>query len=99
MAATWTGPSSGGSAWTAKTLTGCTVGQPVILGFTTSVKTAYVEIYITSGCDYGKMPGNQDTKFFLGGSGAMSMTIVPSATSVAFSIWDFESDEQIKIYR
>ena len=108
LVATWTGAAGNNDKWISKSITGCTVGEPVILGFKTTysdsggnpVRAPY---RVTDGCNYARTPGNG---YGLGtysadkGGAACAMTVlIPTKTTISFQFWDFEADEYIYIYR
>ena len=106
LVATWSGSSAGESKWTSKTITGCTVGEPVILGFAVTYNnTGGISFRITAGCDYGYTGGTSGGFSLTSGSnntdaeGVLTTVLIPNASTISMNVYDFESGEYIYIYR
>ena len=107
LVATWTGAAANNDKWVSKSITGCTVGQPVILGFSTPSYNGIADVLfrITAGCDYGRTGGTSSAYSLSSGAhageaeGIMTIVLIPNASTISMNLYDFEDDEIIYIYR
>ena len=109
LAATYT--NLGDNKYVSKTITGCVVGQPVIIGASTTFDADFVIfLKVVSGSLIGTTNGTYyrlGTYWSVGGDStkakseccAMSFVIVPTATSVTLSFGDVDSDETVYVYK
>ena len=85
-----------------KTLTGCTIGQPIIVGVksnTTATGGWKVSYNIKSGSNIGYT--NKDDSMFKMGTldGSSGFVLIPTATSITFDLWDVDTNEYVYVYR
>ena len=102
--ATWTKPADG-----QKTVTGCIVGKPLIIGHKALSKTdangSWCMINTVSGAKMGMtqnsayMIGTFDYRDAFDGAGNNTFIVVPTATSVVLQISGADNDDELYVYQ